>query len=95
MRVAALLFLLFFIAMAGAGYIVEFAFGALGLVPANRSVALLQESVRWNYTTILNIAALALSAVLVWRFLRTGGPEMLRMMARADAPAHHDRRPVA
>jgi hypothetical protein len=29
---------------------------------------------------VLNIAALALSAVLVWGFLRTGGREMLRMM---------------
>jgi uncharacterized protein len=90
MRVAALLFVLFFIAMAGAGYIVEFAFGALGFVPSNRSVELLQESVRWNSTTILNLAALALSVVLVWRFLRTGGPRMLRMMAAADAPAPHD-----
>ena len=38
----------------------------------------------WNYTTFLNIAFLALSAVLVVRFLRTGGPHMLRMM---NAPA--------
>jgi hypothetical protein len=37
--------------------------------------------VQWNYTTVLNILFLALSAVLVWRFLRTGGPKMLRMMA--------------
>lgn len=28
--------------------------------------------------TVLN---LALSAVLVWRYLRTGGPKMLRMMS--------------
>jgi Heavy metal binding domain len=40
--------------------------------------------VTWNYTTFLNIAFLALSAVLVVRFLRTGGPQMLRMM---NAPA--------
>jgi uncharacterized protein len=80
-RVAALLFALFYIAMAGAGYIVELVFGALGLVPGNRGVQILQESVSWNYTTVLNIAALALSAVLVWRFLQTGGPDMLRMMA--------------
>jgi hypothetical protein len=44
-------------------------------------VQLLPEGVSWNYTTALNIAALALSAVLLWRFLRTGGPDMLRMMA--------------
>ena len=36
----------------------------------------------WNYTTFLNIAFLVLTAVLVVRFLRTGGPAMLRMMER-------------
>jgi hypothetical protein len=55
-------------------------------VPGDRRVQLLPESVSWNYTTALNIAALALSAVLVWRFLRTGGPEMLRMMAAEGVP---------
>jgi hypothetical protein len=44
----------------------------------------IEASVTWNYTTFLNIAFLALSAVLVVRFLRTGGPQMLRMM---KAPA--------
>ena len=87
MRVAALLFALFYLAMAGAGYIVELVFWALGLVPAIRRVQILQESVSWNYTTVLNIAALALSAVLIWRFLQTGGPDMLRMMASAPKNA--------
>jgi uncharacterized membrane protein YraQ (UPF0718 family) len=85
-RVATLLFALFYMAMAGAGYIVELVFGALNLVPGNRRVHILQESVTWNYTTVLNIAALVLSAVLVWRFLETGGPDMLRMMAAEGVP---------
>lgn len=85
-RVAALLFGLFYAAMAAAGYIVEFLFGALGLVPANRGVQILQEAVSWNYTSVLNIAALALSGILVWRFLQTGGPSMLRMMAAEGMP---------
>jgi Cu+-exporting ATPase len=34
----------------------------------------------WNYTTFLDFAALAVAAVLGWRFLRTGGPAMLRAM---------------
>jgi hypothetical protein len=85
-RVMALLLVLFFAAMAGAGYFVELVFGALGPVPGDRRVQILQESVSWNYTTVLNIAALALSAVLVWRFLRTGGPGMLRMMAAKGMP---------
>jgi uncharacterized protein len=80
LRVAALLFVVFYTAMAGAGYIVELVFWVLDLVPANRRVQILQESVSWNYTTMLNIVGLALSAILVWRFLQTGGPDMLRMM---------------
>ena len=85
-RMALLLFALFFVAMAGAGYLVELVFGALGLVPVHRGVEVLQESVSWNYTTVLNIVALALSAVLVWRFLQSGGPDMLRMMEAAEVP---------
>src|SRR5258707_6224053 len=80
---------------AGAGYIVELAFGVLGLVPGERRMQILQSGVSWNYTTVLNIVALAVSAVLVWRFLGTGGPDMLRMMgsegesARDGDHAHH------
>jgi len=34
-----------------------------------------------------DIVFLALAVLLVWRFMRTGGPEMLRMM---NSPAHSD-----
>jgi len=97
LRVAMLLFVLFYAAMAGAGYVVELAFGVLGLAPGERRMQILQLGVSWNYTTVLNIVALAVSAVLVWRFLRTGGPDMLRMMgsegesARKGDHAHHHR----
>ena len=62
-------------AMAGAGYIVELLFGVAGLIPRNRAAHVLEASVQWNDTTVLNIMFLALSAMLVWRFLRTGGPK--------------------
>lgn len=41
----------------------------------------------------INIVALLPSAILFWRFVRTGGPEMLRMMdeAPADGGHHHHR----
>ena len=97
LRVAMLVFVLFYAAMAGAGYVVELAFGVFGLVPGERRMQILQLGVSWNYTTVLNIMALAVSAVLVWRFLRTGGPDMLRMMrsegesARNGDDAHHHR----
>lgn len=72
--------LLFYAAMAAAGYVVEVLFGAIGLVPADRRVGVLQASVGWNHTTVLNVGALVVAALLVWRFVRTGGPPMLRRM---------------
>ncbi len=66
--------------MASAGLIVDLLFRAFGLVPAVRHAIVLEAHLAWNYTSVLNILFLALAAVLVWRFLRTGGPNMLRMM---------------
>jgi uncharacterized protein len=40
----------------------------------------LEPHISWNYTTVLNIVFLLLAAVLVWRFLTTGGRDMLAMM---------------
>jgi uncharacterized membrane protein YraQ (UPF0718 family) len=76
------LFLLgtFYASMVAAGLIVELLFQALGLVPDERNAKVVEASVTWNYTTVLNIVFLALSAFLILRFLRTGGPAMLRMM---------------
>jgi uncharacterized protein len=92
-RIAALLFVVFYVAMAAAGYIVELAFGALGLIPSHRGLQVLEASVQWNYTTVLNILFLGLSALLVWRFLHTGGPEMLRMMSARPGRMHEHKMP--
>lgn len=94
-RVAGLLGIIFYAAMAGAAYMIELLFGLLGLTPDHHSVAMLSEGIGWNYTTWLNLIGLAISALLLWRFLRTGGPEMLRMMnqpaGRGDGHHHmHD-----
>ena len=70
----------FYATMVLAGYAVEIIFGALGLIPTDRTVAVTTQSPTWDYTTILNIVAIAVSAVLVGRFLRTGGRRMLGMM---------------
>jgi hypothetical protein len=43
-------------------------------------VKIVEASVTWNYTTVLNIIFIMFAAVLVWRFVRTGGLPMLRMM---------------
>ncbi|MFL5692075.1 MAG: permease [Ktedonobacteraceae bacterium] len=75
----------FYVTMAAAGYVVEFLFGALGIIPQNRNVVTITEGIQWNYTAILNIIFLVLAAVLVIRFIRTGGLPMLRMM---NSPEH-------
>jgi uncharacterized membrane protein YraQ (UPF0718 family) len=82
----------FYAAMVGAGYLVELLFGVTSLIPAKRSATVLQEGISWNYTTWLNIAFLILAAVLLVRFFRTGGRDMLRMMGGAPEAGHdHDR----
>ncbi|MEO6889683.1 MAG: permease [Ktedonobacteraceae bacterium] len=81
----------FYVTMAAAGYIVEFLFEALGIIPQNRNIVAITEGIQWNYTSVLNIFFLIIAAVLVIRFLRTGGPAMLKMMNRpVDAMAHHE-----
>jgi uncharacterized membrane protein YraQ (UPF0718 family) len=85
------LFLLgtFYAAMALAGYAVELIFGGLGLVPARSRAIVPDSGVSWNYTTWLNIAFLLLAALLLVRFMRTGGVAMLRMMG-GPADGTHD-----
>ncbi|WP_329393301.1 permease [Streptomyces lydicus] len=82
-RTARFLLVTFYAAIVVAGYAVEFAFGALGLIPDRSAARLPMGGVSWNYTTWLNIAFLLLAAALVVRFLRTGGREMLRGMGGA------------
>src|SRR5712692_3221603 len=90
-RMAGFLLASFYAAMVAAGLIVEFLFDGLGLARTQRNAKIEMASVHWNYTTVLNIIFLAIAAVLVWRFLRTGGLPMLRMMNRpvdGHGPAH-------
>ncbi len=90
-RVMSYILLTFYVTMAAAGYVVEFVFGALGIIPTNRNVVAITEGVTWNYTTVLNIIFLLLAAILVIRFIRTGGLPMLRMMSKpAHEMAHHE-----
>jgi len=78
----------FYISMVCADYIVELLFGASGLIPSERNATVMHAGISWNYTTWLNIAFLILAAVLVIRFIRTGGIPMLRMMA--GSPDGHE-----
>jgi len=89
-RMAAFLLGTFYAAMVCAGYVIEVVFGALGWVPDRARATLPSGGVSWNYTTWLNIVFGLLAAVLVVRFLRTGGLPMLRMMGGAPDDTHHD-----
>ncbi len=84
-RMTIFLFVTFLVSMVAAGYVIEALFNLVGLVPDDRSARIVEASVSWNYTTVLNIAFLALAGAFVVRFLRTGGPEMLKMM---ETPTH-------
>ena len=89
LRMAGFLLATFYAAMVCAALTVEFAFGATGLVPANRSAHVTEASVALNYTTVLNLTFLALAAWLVALFVRSGGVPMLRMMNRPMGGQSH------
>jgi uncharacterized membrane protein YraQ (UPF0718 family) len=78
----------FYASMVCAGYVVELLFGAASLIPTERNAMVMEAGISWNYTTWLNIAFLILAAVLVVRFIRTGGIPMLRMMGGSPDTGH-------
>ncbi len=79
-KVTAFVFGGFYLAMAVAALMVEFAFAALGLIPQHRSAQIVETSISFNYTTMLNIIFLLIAAFLLVRFFKTGGPKMLAHM---------------
>jgi len=83
----------FYATMVAAGYLVELLFGGLGLIPTERNAKVVEASIQWNYTTVLNIVFLILAGALLVRFVRTGGIQMLRMMGGSPeavgAHTHH------
>ena len=90
-RVMGYILVTFYLTMAAAGYVVEFLFQALGIIPTNRNVVAISRGAQWNYTSVLNIIFLILAAILVIRFIRTGRVSMLRVMNKpAQEMSHHD-----
>src|SRR5437762_4855804 len=80
-RMALFILATFYATMVAAGYVVEVLFGALGLIPSGpRHADVMAAGIHFNYTSVLNVLSLVVAAVLLVRFLRTGGPAMLRMM---------------
>jgi uncharacterized membrane protein YraQ (UPF0718 family) len=80
LRTAAYIAGTFYASMVVAGFAVELLFRATGLVPRQRHAQVVEAHVSWNYTTWLDLAFLVVAAVLVARFVTSGGPAMLRMM---------------
>ncbi len=87
-RMAIFLALTFYAATVVAGYLIELIFTPTGLAPSRATAHLPTQGVSWNYTTWLNIAFLVAAAVLGWRFVRTGGVPMLRMMGGTPPKEH-------
>jgi len=88
-RVALYLLVVSYVAMVVAGLVIGLLFGAFGIVPAHHPVVALQQSPTLDYTTALNVIFLGIMALLGWRFLRTGGLEMLRMMEMPEVSQEH------
>jgi uncharacterized membrane protein YraQ (UPF0718 family) len=80
----------FYASMVAAGYLVEITFHLLRLTPTERNATVLEPSISWNYTTVLNLIFLAMTALLLWRFFRTGGRQMLAMMNNSPQTPGHD-----
>ena len=79
----------FYLTMVAAGYLVELLFNGLGLTPTTRDAKVGEMAIHWNYTSVLNIVALLVTAGLVYRFVRTGGMPMLKMMGGSRPGEHH------
>jgi uncharacterized membrane protein YraQ (UPF0718 family) len=78
-RAAIYLFTVSFVTMAAAGLAVDGLFTLIHAVPASHATVI-GTTVSWNADTVLDIAAMLVTALLGVRFLRTGGVDMLRMM---------------
>ena len=79
-KMAGLVVGVFYVAMALAALLIEFLFDVLGLIPSQRSAQIVEMSISFNYTTVLNIIFLTVAALLLVRFFKTGGPKMLAHM---------------
>jgi uncharacterized protein len=78
----------FYLSMVAAGYLVELIFGTAHLIPSQRNAMVMTAGISWNYTTWLNIAFLAVAALLIVRFVTSGGIPMLGMMGGSPDTEH-------
>jgi len=79
-KMAGIILGVFYLAIASAAWATEFLFAIFGLIPKHRHAQVVEASITFNHTTVLNTLFLVIAGFLVVRFLRTGGPKMLRHM---------------
>ena len=71
---------IFYTAMVLASLIIEFSFQLFHLTPEHRNAEIVEMSIKLNYTTILNIIFAGVGSILLYRFWKTNGIEMLKKM---------------
>ena len=79
-KATAFVVVIFYFAMAAVALIIESVFRILGLIPQERKAHVVEATISFNYTTVLNVIFLLVAGFLVIRFLKTGGPKMLAHM---------------
>jgi hypothetical protein len=91
-RMTAYLAVVSYVAMAGAGLLISLLFQGLHAIPVRHAASVIFTGPQLDYTSALNLVALIVMALLGWRFLRSGGLEMLRVMEMpvSEAAATHD-----
>lgn len=72
--------MIYYVAMVLTSLIIEFVFQFFDLIPTQRNWQFVEMSLRFNYTTILNISFGLIAIILLYRFFKTGGMHMLKMM---------------
>ncbi len=87
-KMTAFMAVTFYIAMVLAALAVEGLFQLAGWVPHARHTSVVDATITFNYTTILNIVFGMVFLVLTVVFFRTGGVEMMRMMETDEHDRH-------
>jgi uncharacterized membrane protein YraQ (UPF0718 family) len=80
------IFLIYYVAMVATAFIIEFLFQSLHLIPAHVNVNVIEPSLHFNSTAILNMIFGLFAIILLIRFFKTAGLHMLSMM---DKPMRH------
>lgn len=75
-------------AMVAAAWLVELLFAGAGLVPRQHAARVAAMQFKLDYTAVLNLALLLAGALLLWRFLATGGAAMLKQMEQEPGTRH-------